>query len=46
MAGGSARVCGCRVPGALQPSLVCEALRSGVDPATPERLGAYASSGS
>jgi hypothetical protein len=31
--------CGCRVAGALQPSLVCEAVRSGVDPATPERLG-------
>jgi hypothetical protein len=32
-------LCGCRVAGALQPSLVCEAVRSGVDPATPERLG-------
>ena len=30
--------CGCRVVGALQPSLLCEALRSGVDPATPERM--------
>ena len=30
--------CGCRVAGALQPSLLCEALRSGVDPATPERM--------
>jgi hypothetical protein len=30
--------CGCQVVGALQPSLLCEALRSGVDPITPERL--------
>ena len=33
--------CGCRVAGALQPSLLCEALRSGVDPATPERLSPH-----
>ena len=30
--------CGCRVIGALAPPLLCEAIRSGVDPATPERI--------
>ena len=30
--------CGCRVAGALQPGLLGEAIRSGVDPATPERV--------
>lgn len=35
---GALEACGCRVVGALQPSLLCEALRSGVDPVTPERL--------
>ena len=30
--------CGCRVAGALQPGLLAEAIRSGVDPATPERV--------
>ena len=30
--------CGCRVAGALQPALLAEAIRSGVDPGTPERV--------